>query len=253
MLPICLTGTGVCPSGQREQTVNLPATPTVVRIHPLPRTTADCGFSIAASPAPPRASFRGPKSAIRSALCGRSSMARAPAFQAGSLPCIPREDKHFGEQCAQHQQYPQQCAAEQAPDRTPADLRILAGQLSALTDDQRQALLAMLQGPGATSDAGQAAAKAPADAPDAPQAAQGHAQGHVRDDPRQDGPEARPNGLAGQGDAGQAPAHDGAGDGGSADAAAPCPMPSPAPRTPDRRQDKPRQDKPRQADDGGRA
>src|SRR5215207_1096077 len=29
---------GVCPSGQREQTVNLPASPTEVRILPPPRT-----------------------------------------------------------------------------------------------------------------------------------------------------------------------------------------------------------------------
>src|SRR5438132_7167035 len=52
--------TGRCPSGQREQTVNLPAQPTMVRIHPGPRMDpyAVLGLSPSATVTEAEAAFR---------------------------------------------------------------------------------------------------------------------------------------------------------------------------------------------------
>ena len=58
------------------------------------------------------------------ARAGVAQLARAPAFQAGALPCNSCDDGNLSDRCAQHQQFPQQLSAE-AGDPDPELQRII--------------------------------------------------------------------------------------------------------------------------------
>ena len=80
LAPLTLSSTlqGRCPSGQREQTVNLPAQPTVVRIHPGPHGRKPCSEGC------PTVGFAGPDRSVASPSIPRAS--RGMGVPCGAWP-----------------------------------------------------------------------------------------------------------------------------------------------------------------------